>query len=286
MNEHAVNGTAAFGELSAATSVVTSEMSSGRWCHSPHKDIVAPPYMPPSTRRATEPDLRRLSSLELLHAGGIWGWLGRGPRKRTAYSLGMRQALWAHFGGERATSHAMLISNKTQPDSLWATAKFCLATAGVGYGMRLGKAALLNCLPLIAQPFVVQALEDVLDYHTFSRRVSMEQLADLPQITRAVDGKQVATLRAALARVHRAYAWDEGGLAYEYTVLALCHRAVELRGSLVSGASACTAQAAKTPGALPVRRVPRWFPSPLRGAVVASIAERRRCYWRPRDEGC
>ena len=42
---------------------------------------------------ATAPSFARPSSIEVLHAGGIWGWLNRGPKRASEYSLGMRQAL-------------------------------------------------------------------------------------------------------------------------------------------------------------------------------------------------
>ena len=58
---------------------------------------------------------------------------------------------------------------------------------------------------------------------------------------------RVSCMRARLARVRRAFAWrvESGGLAYNHTLLHLCHRAVELRGGLRAGPAASCAPLAE-----------------------------------------
>merc|ERR1712032_1416936 len=102
---------------------------------------------------------------------------------------------------ERGYPYHLLIVNSTISDSKWNDAKFCLAPAGDGWGIRMGKSAVLNCLPLIAQPYVMQAFEDVLPYENFSRRIAFEQVPQLLSILRSVKAPQVADMRAVLEKM-------------------------------------------------------------------------------------
>ena len=84
-------------------------------------------------------------------------------------------------------------------------------------------------------------------------------------------------MRRMLEVVRPAFIWDEQmGLAYNHTLLSLCHRAIELHGRLRAGPSAsCTALAAALPLAKPHRRVPQWHPPAMRQATEALMRERR-----------
>ena len=84
-------------------------------------------------------------------------------------------------------------------------------------------------------------------------------------------------MRRDLEAVRPAFIWDETlGLAYNYTLLSLCHRAVELHGRLRAGPNAsCAALAAALPLAKPRRRVPAWYPPAVRQASQALMRERR-----------
>ena len=136
---------------------------------------------------------------------------------------------------------------------------------------------MLGCVPLIAQPYVLQPYEMVLPYEAFSRRVGFEEIARLPAITNASDA-EVLAMRQRLARVRRAFAWrvESGGLAYNHTLLHLCHRAVELRGGLKAGPGAsCAPLAAGLTDAHAAQHMPTWFPPALQEATRALQAERR-----------
>lgn len=100
--------------------------------------------------------------------------------------------------------------------------------------------------------------------------------------------------------MRRAFDWSPTGLAYNLTILSLCHRAVELAGALQAGPSvSCASLAARLPagmletrasggsaeagakegaegGALgATRRTPAWYPRALARAVERAIAARR-----------
>ena len=95
-------------------------------------------------------------------------------------------------------------------------------------------------------------------------------------------------MRQALRGAARAFDWSaDGGLAYNYTLLALCHRAAELSadGRLRSGAD-CAALAAALPGASAARRTPGWFPPALTKATRALVAHRRACAAAPATARC
>ena len=172
------------------------------------------------------------------------------------------------------------LAHKTQ------RSKFCLAPSGHGWGMRTGKNAVLGCVPLIAQPFVVQPYEMLLPYETFSRRVAYEEIPQLPEIVNLRD-EDVRQMRRRLVRVRRAFVWrvEGGGLAYNHTLLHLCHRALELHGSLKAGPQAsCASLAEGLPDASATQRVPKWFPLPLAKATLQLQAERRAAMARLRAE--
>jgi len=133
--------------------------------------------------------------------------------------------------------------------------------------------AMLGCLPLIFQPFVMQPLEDLLmSYPNFSLRVDRLQLAsDLPALLAAVGPGQVSAMRVALRTAGQALSWAPGGLAFVYTIAALCFRAIELHGSLKSGGAECA------PRGLPVEprpQPPSWFPPAVLEATVVLRRER------------
>ena len=119
----------------------------------------------------------------LVHAGGIWGWKNGGPKTVSQYSLGMRQRLFQEFGNASTSPEPRILLTPSEiPDSMWEQFKYCLAPAGDGFGIRMAKSAALNCVPLIAQPYVVQAFEDLLPYERFSLRLEFDQVPRLPAI--------------------------------------------------------------------------------------------------------
>ena len=77
---------------------------------------------------------------------------------------------------------------------------------------------------------------------------------------------------AAFAKLRRV---EAGGLAYNYTLLSLCHRAVELRGRLKAAGATCQPLAAGLPGGRATRRWPHWYPPALERAARAAVRARR-----------
>ena len=180
----------------------------GEWCHAPHKDVVVPPYGDVQFVDARNEEQDGAIEYALLHVGGIWGAGNHGARRLTFYSQGMRQAIYMRFGDERGLPYNFWIQNRSMRSGLLAHktkhSKFCLAPSGHGWGMRTGKNAVLGCVPLIAQPYVVQPYEMVLPYEEFSRRISFEEVPHLVQIVNISD-QEVFRLRRRLKRVRRAF---------------------------------------------------------------------------------
>ena len=266
-------------------------VQAGEWCHAPHKDVVVPPYgdvqftgrAPPTEVAGSKSSASLRAPFEhtLLHVGGIWGAGNHGTRKVSFYSQGMRQALYLHFGDGRGDAHGVWIRNRSMQSAELARktgrSKFCLAPSGHGWGMRTGKNAVLGCVPLIAQPFVVQPFEMLLPYDRFSRRLEFEDVPQVPSIVNVSDEK-VFAMKRELALVRRAFVWrvEGGGLAYNHTLLHLCQRALELRGRLRAGATAdCSPLAEGLPSASPLQRMPNWFPAPLTAATLKLQGERQ-----------
>lgn len=270
-------------ELEENETKLGRKMTSGAWCYSPHKDIVAPPYLPAPPVLPSASDRRGRASRLLVHAGGIWGALTDKPglERPTYYSMGVRQRLYEIYGtGGSSPVPAICILNssvggRSATLKFMQSSDFCLATCGDGWGMRWSQSMLAGCLPLIAQPLVVQPLEDVLDFDAFSRRVEAHKLEELPQVLSRDDEVTVRHMHDVQSQVRAAFSWDPAvGLAYNYTLLALCQRAMELRGRLKGGGN-CAQIHDGLPGASLMRRMPSWFPPALRKAVTRSIEARR-----------
>ena len=250
-----------------------SELSSGKWCFSPQKDIVIPPFVPRVPPRVTPP---KMESTSVFFAGGTWGYMNRqwagvkryeymGMGNLSYYSQGMRQALFGQYGGSSGKQYRMHIVDHSEPDHYFKQAEFCIAPSGGGWGARLYKAILLGCVPLITQPYNVQAFEDILNYGNFSIRLGA--VADVLRLRRIIADEQmhIQKLKQGLQVVRKAFDWNDGGLAYNYTVLSLCHRASELNPSL---RSTCEEMALTLPGASAVPHMPEWFPKDLQSAIV------------------
>ena len=167
------------------------------------------------------------------------------------------------------------MSNRSVSESSWKQTKTCLAPAGDGWGIRGGKSAVANCIPLVAQPFVLQPFEDVLPYERFAIRLSLPQVDELPRILDAVGPSELATMRRELERVRPAFVWGKRGRAYDYTLVALCHRAIELHGALHGGARDCAELSEPLPGARRSRRWPSWLPTAVKDAIQTLQAQRR-----------
>ena len=124
----------------------------------------------------------------------------------------------------------------------------------------------------------MQPLEEILPYPTFALRIDrFEALGKVHASLSAVSDPRVAAMRRAGRRVRRAFSWTRGrGLAYNYTILRLCQRAIELRGRLrARGAAGCQVHAAGLPAAHPSPRPLRWLPPQLAEASDRLATERR-----------
>ena len=292
---------------------VLGELRQRRWCFSPHKDVVVPAFGGcvsvggggggtgagggfgecdtslsawfgggsaglggAGEPAATAADVDRPYKYELLHAGGIWSWKnyraeGQGEQW---YSQGVRQELYRRYGGQAGRAAGIKIAKNGISNAEWLDAKFCLAPSGMGWGLRTSALAMLGCVPFVFQPFVMQPFEDLLPYHTFSARADhFDNISQLPSLLSGFGPRKLRSARLALRQVRRAFSWEPTGLAYNYTIAALCFRALELRGRLKSGAGATCASAA-----LPVqprRRLPEWFPPSVTRATRLLQRERR-----------
>ena len=239
----------------------------------------------------------------LTHAGGIGGWHASTSAGVSRYSMGMRQRLYARFGphlaptGEHTTGKgelAIFLLNRSvgrKFAALLRASHFCLAPNGDGWGYRISDALGAGCVPLVAQPLVVQPLEaTVLDYDRFSARLASPDDAGeaLPaRLRRLVSSGEAERLRHRLHEVRPAFVYRANAnasvlpaasriaaQAYEAVLLALCRRAVELHGQLRSG-NGCAALEARLPHSAAAPVMPRWFPQALVEAVTNAQQIRR-----------
>jgi hypothetical protein len=164
----------------------------------------------------------------LLFMGGSMQNMGR-----VEYSQGVRQAIQALHRNESG----FVLGGRFTLDDLRAS-RFCLCPSGWGWGWRLSLAIVTQCVPVIIQPNVTQPFEDLLAgtpyaYKHWSVRLTKEDIPRLPELLRAVKMETLCSMQAMLARVYRAFLWQQpqGPLfasAYDMTQILLCRRAKAL----------------------------------------------------------
>ena len=261
--------------------------SSLPWC------ALSPPHSPCGLTLACDPAHVSLHPA-VVHAGGVYGpGAGSATKRETRYSQGIRQQLLQTFGARKPP---IFIAEGRVPDQVFTDAKLCLAPTGEGWGIRLVKSLQSGCVPLIAQPYVEQPFESLIDYPAFSRRVGYTEVASLPSTLSdaSLPPAELIRMRLRLQSASRALDWraHSGGLAYNFTILSLCHRAVQLRGSLRARGASCEALArALLPlsGAGPEETRARaaegmpipWHSMALREATRELGALRRTLHFRP-----
>ena len=251
------------------------QLQDGLWCHAPHKDIVVPPFTLPEPHAPSDapPGQHRY---QLFHAGGVYS--ASGARATPFYSMGMRQRLYERFGGAAGAAAGLLILNRSASEAFFRASKFCLAPTGDGWGVRLARSVLTGCLPLIAQPFVMQPFEDLIDYHAFSRRIGLD-VSQLPSVLAQPTTAELHQMHARLREVRAAFEWGADGLAYNFTILALCRRAADLYATQPSdeGADSGSGSGSKDDYGDGDGHQTLWRSSTARKAVESARPTHRRC---------
>ena len=221
--------TATAGKLKSAWARRRYNLSLPR-CFIPHKDVVAPVdfVLPPRARRARPAGAALTCNDRVGHGSARKTLLvatGSTSAVLPEYSQGVRQALeQAH----RDTPGVRFRRGKWAIEEL-TTAEFCLAPSGWGYGWRTYLALAVGCIPVIIQPHVQQAFEELLPYEQFSLRFTPAQIPQLPELLRQQPRRRVCEMRAAAHRYHRAVLWQgPDGRAYDFLMASLCKRALRV----------------------------------------------------------
>jgi hypothetical protein len=119
--------------------------------------------------------------------------------------------------------------------AVFASSRFCLAPAGKsgGWGRRATLAALYGCIPLRIQDATADALDELLDWESFSVRIDEEDVPNLPALLEAIPAERIADMQAQLAcawprwlfsSVLGAYGGEDGGEDAVSSVLELLWR--------------------------------------------------------------
>lgn len=213
-----------------AYSIQRGSEALGLDCHVPDKDVVVPVDAvigPAEERKLKAPgDAFRCNTRRstLMFMGGSMSNMGR-----VEYSQGVRQRIQELHRNETG----FVLGGKFTLDQL-RDSRFCLCPSGWGWGWRLTLAVLTQCVPVIIQPNVSQPFEEFLPYDEFSLRLDKwRDIPNLPAILRAVSDDAVCRMQAVLARVYRAFLWQQPfgsahANAYDLMQLLLCRRAKRL----------------------------------------------------------
>ncbi|KAL1521204.1 hypothetical protein AB1Y20_022755 [Prymnesium parvum] len=205
-------------------------------CFNASKDVVAPVdfAMSPAELRRTRLDARlllsrRADACDGLRRPHLLFMAGRKAHQVAFYSQRVRQEVHARHA---AAPGVVFRTGKWRLREM-RSSRFCLCPSGWGFGWRLHLALAALCVPVIIQPLVRQAYDDLLPYDAFALSLNASAVAWLPQILRAVPRHTECALRRGGAAWYRTLMWQQpDGLAYEMLMLSLCRRAVALRRHL------------------------------------------------------
>ncbi|KAL4449411.1 hypothetical protein ABPG77_007055 [Micractinium sp. CCAP 211/92] len=200
-------------------------------CAHPLRDVVAVPVEPrdavwlQTTSRMSVDELMAGKKRMFFFAGGV-------RHQDPEYSGNSRQALRNLTLEWNDPDFEFVEGGVPDYEQRLRSSKFCLAAYGHGWGNRLLQAMLTGCVPVIVQEHVIQHYEDVLPYELFSIRLTNEDLPRLRELLRAVTDEQYRRLLENVLRYHRAFSWaaHAGGQAFEYTILSLRRKYLNLKG--------------------------------------------------------
>ena len=146
-------------------------------------------------------------------------------RYASFYSQGVRQQFYRLH---QNTSRVLVVDVGGWSAASMRNATFCLAPSGWGFGWRLFVSLAMLCIPVIIQPMVEQAFQEMLPYPAFSLRFQPVDIPTLPQQLRELERNRsfVCAMRASAARYYRALMWEPPGVAYDMLQASLCQRAL------------------------------------------------------------
>ena len=197
-------------------------------CYDACKDLVLPSWRRPedfassplrfaaaAVARAQPPPAAPGPKARLFYFNGALGRKGGGRRCLRVfdanlgnYSFGLRQQLFALYGGREA--EGVVVTDERSPSygAALASSTFCGVLPGWGWSGRMEDAVLHGCIPVVLQDGVHTPWESVLEWEQYAVRVERRQMPRLLEILRAVGDGEVRARRAALQRVWSRFAYS------------------------------------------------------------------------------
>ncbi len=197
-------------------------------CYDACKDLVLPSWRRPedfassplrfaaaAAARAQPPPAAPGPKARLFYFNGALGRKGGGPGGARVfdanlgnYSFGLRQQLFALYGGREA--EGVVVTDERSPSygAALASSTFCGVLPGWGWSGRMEDAVLHGCIPVVLQDGVHTPWESVLEWEQYAVRVERRQMPRLLEILRAVGDGEVRARQAALQRVWSRFAYS------------------------------------------------------------------------------
>jgi hypothetical protein len=118
------------------------------------------------------------------------------PRPRPRPPPGALPRAQAYKWFRHLPGYKILGSSPSYEEDL-ASAKFCLAPAGAGWGKRNVLAAIMGCVPVVISDGIYQPFEPQLNWTSFGLRVKEADMERLPQILDAVSQEALRAMQVA-----------------------------------------------------------------------------------------
>ena len=202
-------------------------------CYHPLRDVAMPPLLSHGGLVAKETFIDRVKSADnpLPLRKELFFFAGGFRPDDLEYSGGTRHLIADFVSKWNDTDFIIVEGSIIDYEETLRKTKFCLAPYGHGWGIRIVSIMVTGCIPVIVQEHVFQPYEDILPYEEFSIRLNNDDIPMLPSILRSISPQQLAALQAGVAKYWPAFIWhsEYGGKAFEYAMLALRRRHVNLK---------------------------------------------------------
>ncbi|KAI3973582.1 hypothetical protein MKW92_033308 [Papaver armeniacum] len=203
---------------------IPSSIRGNHPCYDPEKDLVLPAWKKP------DPDSLRLNFFarslnerkNLFYFNGNLGSSYEKGRREPRYSMGIRQKLAEEFGStpdrngkfgrQRADDVVVTPVRSVHYHKELSSSIFCGVLPGDGWSGRMEDSVLHGCIPVIIQDGIFLPYENVLNYQSFSIRISEDKIPDLIKILRGFNEAEVEFMLENVKRIWQRFLYRDSVL--------------------------------------------------------------------------
>ncbi|KAH1258127.1 putative glucuronosyltransferase [Glycine max] len=174
-------------------------------CFDPEKDLVIPAW--------------KVTHVHVL-SSKLWAWPLE--KRKTLYSMGIRQKLAEEFGSkpnkegklgkQRAKDVVVTAERSENYEVELASSVFCGVLPGDGWSGRMEDSVLQGCIPVIIQDGIFLPYENVLNYDSFAVRIPEDEIPNLIKILRGINDTEIKFKLANVQKIWQRFLYRDSVL--------------------------------------------------------------------------